>query len=121
MPPSERLGHAIDPFLERLILQCLAKRAEERPADAGALLQVLEDGWTGTAWTQREARAWWDTTAQAMLAARRASEVSVSREPKLAVNVSSRVASDRDSLPELSLQPDETAVKPLPTSRPKAS
>ena len=95
--PSERLGRAIDPFLERLILSCLAKRPEDRPADAGALLEAIEEGWTGAAWTQREAREWWETKAPPMLEARRASEESVSRAPKLAVNVSSRVAKPEHS------------------------
>ena len=44
IPPSERLGRPVDPFLEGLILECLAKQAESRPADAGALLQRIEDG-----------------------------------------------------------------------------
>ena len=35
------------PFLERLILACLAKRPEERPADAGAVLQEIEGGLDG--------------------------------------------------------------------------
>ena len=60
-PPSERLGVAVDPFLERLILSCLAKRPGDRPADAGALLAQIEEGWKGAAWTQAEARAWWET------------------------------------------------------------
>jgi serine/threonine protein kinase len=113
--PSERLGRAVDPFLERLILACLAKRPEERPADAGDLLAQIEAGWTGPAWTQADARAWWDTRAPAMLAARREAEGSVSRGPKLAVDVASRMRS-RDSsqdLPELSIDGGtKTAVAP---------
>ena len=72
--PSERLGRTLDPFLEGLILACLSKRPEDRPADAGALLEQLEQGWTGAAWTQRDAREWWQTRAPAMLATRRAVE-----------------------------------------------
>ena len=87
VPPSERLGDAIDPFLERLILACLAKRPEDRPADAGAVIQEIEEGWTGPAWTQRNAREWWDTRRPALLVARRAAEESVSRGPRLAVNL----------------------------------
>jgi eukaryotic-like serine/threonine-protein kinase len=107
LPPSERLGRAVDPFLERLVLDCLAKKPEDRPADAGAVLQELEQGWKGPAWTQREAREWWETRAPAMLAARRAAEESVSRAPKLAVDLSSRVRTGSradESLPELSLE-----------------
>jgi eukaryotic-like serine/threonine-protein kinase len=117
-PPSEKLGRAVDPFLDRLVLACLAKRPEDRPADAGALLSDLEEGWTGAVWTQREARQWWETRAPAMLAARRAAEESVSRGPKLAVDLSSRMRSRTSagsgaSLPELGLDTgEETAVRP---------
>jgi hypothetical protein len=105
-PPSERLGRTIDGFLERLILACLAKKPSERPADAGALLQQLEDGWTGPAWTARDARAWWETQGAPMLEARRAAERSLSRGPKLAVDVASRIGTS-GSVPELSLDEDE--------------
>jgi eukaryotic-like serine/threonine-protein kinase len=115
VPPSERLGRAVDPFLERLILRCLSKRPEDRPADAAALLQTIEEGWRGAAWAQRDARAWWETTAPALLAGRRAAWAKVSRDPHLAVNVSSR-AGVTQSLPELSLQEDGT-VRPPPTDR----
>jgi serine/threonine-protein kinase len=74
VPPSERLGRPLDPFLERLILDCLAKRPADRPADAGAVLEAIESGWKGPAWTQREARLWWATKAPPMLQARRALE-----------------------------------------------
>jgi serine/threonine protein kinase len=106
VPPSERLGRRVDPFLERLVLDCLAKKPEDRPADAGTVLQQLEQGWKGPVWTQREAREWWETKAPAMLAARRAAEESVSRAPKLEVDVSSRMRTGTvsgESLPELSL------------------
>ena len=102
VPPSERLGREVSPMLERLVLDCLAKKPQDRPADAGAVLQQLEEGWTGARWTQRDARLWWETQASAMLAARRAAEESVSRGPKLAVDVSSRMRTSQ-SLPELSL------------------
>ena len=118
VPPSTRLGRPVDPFLEQTILACLAKPPAHRPADAGALLQRLEDGWTGAVWTQREAREWWETRAPAMLAARRAAEESVSRGPKLAVDVSSRMRSGNpsESLPELVL---DTAIKTA--DRPEAA
>jgi serine/threonine protein kinase len=91
--PSERLGREVTPFLERLILACLAKKPDDRPSDAGELFLLLEEQWQGPAWTQREAREWWQTRAPAMLEARRALEESVSRAPKLEVDVSSRMRS----------------------------
>jgi hypothetical protein len=112
VPPGERLGRPIDPFLERLILDCLAKRPEERPKDAGAVIERIEEGWKGVPWTQRDARAWWETRAPAMLAARRAAEATASRGPKLEVDVASRMRSG--SLPELSLEEEgrKTALRP---------
>ena len=93
LPPSKRLGVAVDPFLERLILNCLSKRPDDRPADAGALLAQIEEGWKGETWTQAEAKAWWETRAPAMLEARRAAETSASQGPNLEVDVDSRVDS----------------------------
>jgi eukaryotic-like serine/threonine-protein kinase len=111
IPPGERLGRAIDPFLERLILDCLDKRPEARPSDAGAVIERIEAGWKGALWTQRDAREWWETRAPAMLAARRAAEESVSRGPKLAVDVASRMRSSSGSgsggAPDLSLSVEE--------------
>jgi hypothetical protein len=110
----------VDPFLERLILDCLEKQPDKRPPDASALLNALEEGWKGAAWTQREARAWWETSAVALLAARRAAERRVSRGPKMAVDVSSRMRSpsmpSTDSLPELKLVDEaiETALGRAP-------
>jgi len=117
--PSERLGRAIDPVLERLILDCLAKKPDDRPADAGALLELIEERWTGGAWTQRQAREWWETRAPAMLAARRAAEESVSRGPKLAVDVASRMGSI--SVPELSLEDEGTKTRIRAPGRPPES
>jgi len=95
LPPSEKLGVAVDPFLERLILSCLSKRPEDRPADASALLAQIEEGWTGGTWTQVQARAWWETTGAPMLEARRDAEAAASRGPKLEVDIDSRIASAR--------------------------
>jgi serine/threonine-protein kinase len=121
VPPSERLGRDVDAFLEGLVLACLAKRPEERPADAGAVLQQIEDGWKGPSWTQREAREWWETRAPALLAARRAAEESVSRAPKLAVDLSSRMRTGHpadESLPELSLVEGTQTIARTPAPDP---
>ena len=40
-PPLGSLGAAVDPALEGLVLACLAKEPEHRPASAGALAQEL--------------------------------------------------------------------------------
>ena len=59
-----------------------------------------------------------------MLAARHAAEMSISRGPSLAVDVSSRMRGRRSSvsgmsLPELELKEEETAVRPPPQKPPK--
>ena len=94
--PTERLGRPVDPVLEALILACLSKRPEDRPADAGALLLQLEEGWTGETWTQAAARAWWETTGQSILAKAGTQAKGPSRGPKLEVDVDSRVDSGSD-------------------------
>jgi eukaryotic-like serine/threonine-protein kinase len=91
--PSERLGCAVDEHLEGLILACLAKRPEERPADAGVLLERLE-AWPGEPWTQARAREWWLTRGATILEARRAAAASVSGLPELEIDVDSRVRSE---------------------------
>jgi eukaryotic-like serine/threonine-protein kinase len=114
VPPSKRLGRAVDPFIEELILTCLSKLPEERAADAGALLLHLEEKWNGPGWTQRDARSWWETRAPSLVAARHAAEESVSRGPKLEVDVKSRVRTEGSSaFPEVSLdESGRTAVRP---------
>jgi hypothetical protein len=59
VPPSQRLGKPVSPDLERLLLQCLAKRAEERPATAEELIARLSTCAVSTSWTRDDARKWW--------------------------------------------------------------
>jgi serine/threonine protein kinase len=103
--PSERLGRAVDAHLESLILACLAKRPDERPADAGVVLERL-DAWPGEPWTQARAREWWLTRGTPIVEARRAEAASLSVEPELEIDVDSRIRSE--SRPDLS---DATATK----------
>jgi hypothetical protein len=60
VPPSQRLGAAVDPQLEAAILACLAKRSELRPASARALGAMLERSKLATAWTAADAENWWN-------------------------------------------------------------
>ena len=91
-PPSERLGRKLDPYLEGLILKCMAKNPDDRPADAGELLEALSSGFQspiGT-WTQKEAAKWWAT---ASFKCRTPECVeSASMEPTLDVDMRGRVA-----------------------------
>lgn len=57
--PSERLGKAIALDLERIVLQCLAKSPEDRPADAATLDALLATCESASAWTKAASDAWW--------------------------------------------------------------
>jgi hypothetical protein len=48
----------VAPLLERVVLDCLAKDAAQRPQTALELLERLRDTGTPT-WDARLARAWW--------------------------------------------------------------
>jgi serine/threonine-protein kinase len=59
-PPSNRLGQPIPADLEQIVLDCLAKRPENRPQTMADLAERLSrcevDPWTAV-----DARAWWAT------------------------------------------------------------
>jgi hypothetical protein len=59
VPPSERLGSAVHPGLERLILACLEKDPARRPASAAELRGALLSLEGLPPWGENEARAWW--------------------------------------------------------------
>ena len=50
----------VEQELERLVLDCLAKEAAERPASARELLERLEQCPSSKAWTRAQAQAWWN-------------------------------------------------------------
>jgi serine/threonine protein kinase len=59
-PPAQRVGRSFSPDLTALIMSCLAKDRDHRPADAGALLERLRACAAAGCWTQAEAHAWWE-------------------------------------------------------------
>jgi serine/threonine protein kinase len=63
-PPSRRLGRPLGSRLEALLLRCLAKKPQERPASAAALEQELA-GLEVSDWSARDAEAWWQWVKQA--------------------------------------------------------
>ena len=70
VPPSRRTHMDIPPALERLVLACLAKKPEDRPAGGGELARGLQ-AVPGEPWTQDEAKGWWE---EKQTAARRVAE-----------------------------------------------
>ena len=57
--PSARLGVAVERDLEKLVLGCLAKRPEDRPASAQALREQLRACYAAGRWTNQRASQWW--------------------------------------------------------------
>jgi len=58
-PPSKRLGAPVSADLETLLLACLSKRPEERPASANDLREQLSACGAAGRWTNDRAAQWW--------------------------------------------------------------
>ncbi|HET7291401.1 MAG TPA: serine/threonine-protein kinase [Vicinamibacteria bacterium] len=71
VPPSKRSDQPIPAQLEELVLACLAKEPEERPASAEWLSGRLSECEIGSPWTAERAREWWESNASAAFGARR--------------------------------------------------
>jgi serine/threonine-protein kinase len=59
VPPSQVTDSQIPDDLEALILSCLAKQPDARPASAAALADALAQLPVAQGWSDTEARAWW--------------------------------------------------------------
>jgi eukaryotic-like serine/threonine-protein kinase len=59
VPPSARTDRPIPPGLERVIMQCLAKKPADRPQTARELSLQLAEVSGGEPWTEDRAREWW--------------------------------------------------------------
>ena len=58
-PPSTRLGAPVSSDLETVLLACLAKRPEDRPASAHVLRDRLRACSAAGRWTNARAAQWW--------------------------------------------------------------
>jgi hypothetical protein len=74
IPPSERLGRSVAPELEKLILACLAKSRDDRPASAAALKEALVACARAAPHDAGAAARWWKERAPALRARRRSPE-----------------------------------------------
>jgi serine/threonine-protein kinase len=61
VPPSERSEFDVPRELDELVLACLSKRPEDRPADAGDLARRLRGIAFAQLWTAERARHWWES------------------------------------------------------------
>ncbi len=59
MPPSERVGRTLPADLEAILLRCLEKSPDARPADARVLRNALRTCADAGGWSDDMAQAWW--------------------------------------------------------------
>jgi serine/threonine-protein kinase len=59
VPPSQKSEMAIPPILDDIVMACLEKDPERRPASADALERKLGEVATGSDWSAERARKWW--------------------------------------------------------------
>jgi eukaryotic-like serine/threonine-protein kinase len=67
-PPSVRLGAPVPTALEALVLACLEKQPQRRPASAAALERALANLPGLIPWDDEQAERWWRERAPAVLA-----------------------------------------------------
>ena len=60
-PPRVSDMVPIPPELDALVLACMQKDAAQRPGDAGAMLEILNEVEMEREWTEQDAKEWWAT------------------------------------------------------------
>ena len=81
-PPSSRSELPIPPELDALILECLEKDPEKRPASAAALRSRLQAIPLATPWTHERAESWWSLHAPRTSSERPVADVVLSQEAR---------------------------------------
>lgn len=84
--PSKRLGRAIPPDLEAVVLACLQKARDARPRSALDLRGLLDACADAGGWSAADAEAWWSAHAARVLARRRGAQAGFAHEKTLLVN-----------------------------------
>jgi serine/threonine protein kinase len=59
--PSARMHKPVSPDLEAIVMKCLAKSPNDRPATARDLLRSLNACQVQVTWTEDDATAWWQS------------------------------------------------------------
>ena len=60
-PLAARARQDVSAKLDAVIMSCLAKDPEDRPASADALCEALGDSLEGPPWTAEDAKVWWES------------------------------------------------------------
>lgn len=60
LPPGLRSGRSVPAELEQLVMRCLEKDPDRRPASADDIVEQLDRMENGRRWTQTDARGWWE-------------------------------------------------------------
>ena len=59
----------VNPGLERIIMQCLEKQRDDRPASGAEIAEQLQ-GLSIDPWSQRHAAQWWETEGNTIIMSR---------------------------------------------------
>jgi serine/threonine-protein kinase len=81
VPPSERVGRHVPPDLEALVLACLAKDPDDRPASAEWLAERLAECQAAGGWTPARAKEWWEQNFNTAAAAPLRADAATSTNP----------------------------------------
>ena len=68
-PPSSVVERDVNPALERIIMQCLEKKRDNRPASGVELYEQLR-GLPIDRWSQQDAAQWWETVGESIVMSR---------------------------------------------------
>lgn len=90
--PSLRLGAPLPAKLDELVLSCLAKSPDDRPASAYAIARALREMNLGD-WTEAQAKAWWEKHRTRIQVFRRSKKqnLGIEQAVTVAVNLTQRV------------------------------